>query len=71
MFDCRDQAFANTSHESELGPPVLTPRGIIFLSERRFAFDEYNVEFKNTGVMPRLAPPIRLADGSVRCFRAP
>jgi len=70
MFDGRDQTFANTSRESFLGPPVLTRKGIVFLSECRFSFDEYNVEFTNTGVMSRLAPPIGLADGSVRCMPA-
>lgn len=71
MFDYRDADFAKTHAEPRLGTPVCTPHGVIFLSECRFAFDEYNVEFTNTPVTSSLAPPVMLANGLIRCTRAP
>jgi hypothetical protein len=70
MYDYRDVDFWKTDAEPRLGAPVCTPKGIIFVSERRFAFDRYNVEFTNTPAMSSLAAPVMLADGSVRCIRA-
>ena len=70
MFDDRDPDFRNVRSESRLGVPVCTDQGMIFLSECRFAFDKYNIEFMNTTVGPRLCPPIMLADGTIRCVIA-
>ncbi len=70
MFDERDADFRKARSEPRLGVPVLTEKGMIFLSECRFGFDQYNVEFMKTTVGPRLRPPIMLRDGSVSCVRA-
>jgi hypothetical protein len=67
MFDNHDPDFRKTRSDSRLGVPVLTEQGLIFLSEDRFAFDQYNAEFMNTTVMPRLPPPVMCRDGFVRC----
>ncbi len=67
MFDDRDPAFRTTRSESRLGVPVCTEHGMIFLSEDRFGFDQYNAEFVGTGAMPRLSPPAMFADCWVRC----
>ena len=69
MFDDRDVDFHRTRAEPRLGVPVLTAKGMIFLSEDRFGFDEYNTEFMSIGAMPRLPPPAMFADGFVRCLR--
>ena len=76
MFDDRDADFWKTRSDPRLGMPMLTENGIIFLDEYRLGFDryngfdEYNEEFKNTTVGPRLRPPVMLRDGSVSCVRA-
>lgn len=72
MFDDSDPEFRRVRAEPRLGVPLCVdgahgPR-VIFLSEDRFAFDEYNEEFVRTGAMPRLAPPAMFADGWVRCI---
>jgi len=69
MFDQRDAEFWHTEAEPALGVPVHTAKGIIFVSECRFCFDEYNVDFVQTAVESTLAAPVMLDDGSVRCVR--
>jgi hypothetical protein len=69
MFDDCDLDFKTVSSESRIGIPILTEKGMIFLSECRFGFDQYNLEFTNTTVGPRLIPPIMLADGSICCMK--
>jgi hypothetical protein len=67
MFDNRDPDFRKSRSEPRLGVPVLTDRDMIFLSEDRFPFDEYNAEFVNTTAESRLLPPVMLPDWSIRC----
>ena len=69
MFDHCDAEFCNTQAEAALGLPVHTPKGMIFVNERRFCFDGYNVDFVQTAVDSTLSAPVMLEDGSVRCMR--
>lgn len=69
MFDYRDTDFAKTEAQPALGAPVCTRDTVIFLSEDRFAFDAYNVEFTNTHVESSLAPPVMLVTHAIRCSR--
>jgi hypothetical protein len=71
MFDDRDAAFRAVSSHPHLGPPLLTPHGVVFRDDLRISFDRHdafdarNPEFATTTAQPRLPPPRMLRDGTI------